>query len=103
MRRIALTLLAAAFALTLLPGPWGDERVSDLFLYRTNAAAFLAGLLPYRDVGFEYPPLAAPLMALAGLPGTGEGAYRLSFAALALALAAAVVLLTGSLAARTGG
>ena len=103
MRRIALTLLAAAFALTLLPGPWGDERVSDLFLYRTNAAAFLAGLLPYRDVGFEYPPLAAPLMALAGLPGTGQGAYRLSFAALALALAAAVVLLTGSLAARTGG
>ncbi|MGI8945316.1 MAG: glycosyltransferase 87 family protein [Thermoleophilaceae bacterium] len=102
MRAAALSALAAAFALTLVGGPWGDERVSDLFLYRTNAAAFLEGLLPYRDVPFEYPPLAAPLMALAGLAGTGEESYRLAFAGLALALAAAVVLLTGALAARTG-
>lgn len=103
MRRAALTLLAAAFAVTLLPGPWGDERVSDLFLYRLNASAFLDGSLPYRDVAFEYPPLAAPLMALPGLAGTGEDAYRLAFAAMALAMAAAVVLLAGALAARTGG
>lgn len=103
MRSAALSLLAAAFAVTLLPGPWGDERVSDLFLYRLNAAAFLDGFLPYRDVGFEYPPLAAPLMALPGLAGTGEDAYRVAFAALALGLGAAVVLLTGALAARTGG
>ena len=103
MRRAASALLAAAFAVTLLPVPWGDERVSDLFLYRTNAAAFLDGALPFRDLSFEYPPLAAPLMALPGLAGTGEEAYRLAFGTLALALALAVVLLCGALAARTEG
>ena len=103
MRRAALSLLLAAFAVTLLPGPWGDERVSDLFLYRSYASLFLDGSLPFRDVAFEYPPLAAPLLALPGLAGTGEEAYRLAFGALALALAGAVVILAGSLAARTGG
>jgi len=103
LRRAALSLLVAAFAVTLLPGPWGDERVSDLFLYRSYAATFLDGSLPFRDVGFEYPPLAAPLIALPGLAGTGEEVYRLAFGALALGLAASVVLLTVALAARTGG
>ena len=103
MRRAALALLAASFASTLLPGPWGDERVSDLFLYRGYAAGFLDGVLPFRDVAFEYPPLAAPLIALPGLAGTGEDAYRLAFAAFAFALAAAVVLLAGALADRAGG
>lgn len=99
----AAALFLVALALTLLGGPWGDERVSDLFVYRTNAEAFLDGLLPYRDVGFEYPPLAAPLMALAGLGGGGEDAYRLSFAALTAGLGVAVVLMCGALARRTGG
>jgi uncharacterized membrane protein len=103
LRRACLILLAAAFVVTLLPGPWGDERISDLFVYRTDAAAFLHGSLPYRDMGFEYPPLAAPLMALPGLLGTGEDGYRLAFFVLALGLAAGVVLLTGALAARSGG
>ena len=103
MKRAALGLLTLAFAVTLLGGPWGDERVSDLFLYRSYADLFLAGSLPFRDVAFEYPPLAAPLIALPGLAGTGEEAYRLAFATLALALAAAVVLLVGALARRTGG
>jgi uncharacterized membrane protein len=103
LRRFALILLVAAFAVTLLPGPWGDERVTDLFVYSENAKAFLDGSLPFRDVMFEYPPLAAPLMALPGLVGTGDETYRLAFGVLALALAAAVVLLTGALAERTGG
>jgi hypothetical protein len=103
VRRAALLLLALAFAVTLLPGPWGDERVSDLFLYRSYADLFLGGSMPFRDVAFEYPPLAAPLIALPGFAGTGEEAYRLAFAALALALAAAVVLLVGVLARWTGG
>ena len=103
MRAAALALLAAAFTVTLLPGPWGDERVSDLFLYRGYALAFLDGRLPYRDLSFEYPPLAGPLLVLAELPGEGQDDYRLAFAALALALAAAVVLLAGALAERTGG
>ncbi|MDQ4048034.1 MAG: glycosyltransferase 87 family protein [Actinomycetota bacterium] len=102
MKRAALTLLAAAFAITLAPGPWGDERVSDLYVYRQYAALFLDGYLPYRDVSFEYPPLAAPVIALPGLAGTGEEAYRLAFAGVALALLSAVVLAVGALAARTG-
>ncbi len=96
-------LLALGFAATLAPGPWGDERVNDLFLYRGYADLFLAGALPYRDVGFEYPPLAAPLLALPGLVGAGAQGYRLAFAGLALALAATVVLLVGMLAGRTAG
>lgn len=103
MKRAGLTLAAVAFALTLAPGPWGDERVSDLYVYRGYAALFLDGYMPYRDVGFEYPPLAAPFIALPGLAGTGEEAYRLAFALLSLAGLAVVVLLVGALAARTGG
>ena len=103
MRRIALAVLAAAFAVTFLPGPWGDESVTDLFLYRSYADLFLDGLLPYRDVTFEYPPLAAPLLALPAAVGSGDDGYRLGFAALALALAATLVLLVGALARRTGG
>ena len=103
MIRAAPALLAAAFGLTLLGGPWGDERVSDLFLYRSYAAGFLDGVLPYREVTFEYPPLAAPLLALGGVAGTGEETYRIAFAVLALLLAFAVLALSGALAHRTGG
>jgi hypothetical protein len=99
----ALGLLALGFAVTLAPGPWGDERVNDLFVYRTYAGYFLDGVLPYRDVGFEYPPLAAPLLALPGLAGTGQETYRLAFAALAFVLAAVVVLLAGARAGSTAG
>ena len=42
-------------------------------------------------------------IALPGLIGSGEEAFRLAFAGWTLALAAAVVLLCGALAARTGG
>ena len=103
MKRTALVLLVAAFAVTLAPGPWGDDSVSDLYVYRHDAGAFRGGSLPYRDVFFEYPPLAAPVIALPALAGTGEETYRLAFAALALGLGAAVLLLTGALAERTGG
>src|SRR3954453_343870 len=74
-----------------------------MYVYSADAAAFLHGQLPYRDVFFEYPPLAAPVIAVPGLAGTGEHVYRLAFAALALAMAAAVVLLCGALAGPTGG
>ncbi len=103
MRALAFLVLAVSFAVTLLPGPWGDESVTDLFLYRSYAELFLDGSLPYRDVAFEYPPLAAPLLALPAVLGSGDDAYRLTFAALALALAAILVALLGGLARRTGG
>ncbi|HZC14250.1 MAG TPA: hypothetical protein VE270_09550, partial [Thermoleophilaceae bacterium] len=106
MRRevpLALGLLLLGWALTLWVAPWSDESVNDLFVYRTFAQPVLDGGLPYRDVFFEYPPLAAPAIALPGLAGTGEEAFRLAFAAWTLLLGAAVLLLCGTLARRTGG
>ena len=106
MRRDALAalgLLVLGWAMTLWVAPWSDERVNDLFVYRIFAEPVLAGGLPYRDVFFEYPPLAAPAIALPGLAGTGEETFRLAFAAWMLVLAGAVVLLCGALAALTGG
>jgi Glycosyltransferase family 87 len=100
---LAIALLLAGWALTLWVAPWSDVRVSDLFVYRTFADPVLNGSLPYRDVGFEYPPLAAPAIALPGLAGTGEEIFRWAFALWTLAAAIAVVLLCGALARATGG
>jgi hypothetical protein len=100
---LALLLLAAGWAATLWVSPWSDERVNDLFVYRVFAEPVLDGGLPYRDVFLEYPPLAAPAIALPGLAGTGEEVFRWAFAGWTFLLAAGVVLLCGALAARTGG
>jgi Glycosyltransferase family 87 len=99
----ALLLLTAGWAVTLWLAPWSDERVNDLFVYRVFAEPVLDGGLPYRDVFLEYPPLAAPAIALPGVLGTGEEVFRAAFAGWTLLLAAAMVLLCGGLAARTGG
>ena len=99
----ALALLAAGWALTLWVAPWSDESVNDLFVYRSFAEPVLDGGLPYRDVAFEYPPLAAPAIALPGVLGTGEESFRWAFALWTLAAGVAVVLLCGALARATGG
>ncbi|MFL5299108.1 MAG: glycosyltransferase 87 family protein [Anaeromyxobacteraceae bacterium] len=96
-------MLIAGWALTLWVSPWSDESVNDLFVYRSFAAPVLDGGLPYRDVAFEYPPLAAPAIALPGVAGTGADEFRWAFAAWTLAAAAAVVLLCAALARATGG
>jgi uncharacterized membrane protein len=105
MRRspLALLLLAGGWAATLWIAPWSDERVNDLFVYRVFADPVLGGALPYRDVFLEYPPLAAPAIALPGVLGMGEETFRAAFAGWTFLLGAAVVLLCGALAARTGG
>jgi hypothetical protein len=95
--------LVGSWAATLWVLPWSDERVNDLFVYRSYAALFLDGQVPYRDVAFEYPPLAAPAIGLPGVFGTGEEAYRWTFALCMLALAFCVLLLVRSLARWTGG
>jgi hypothetical protein len=100
---LALLLLAAGWAATLWISPWSDERVNDLFVYRVFTEPVLDGGLPYRDVFLEYPPLAAPAIGLPGLLGTGEEVFRWAFAGWTFLLAAAVVVLCGALAARTGG
>jgi uncharacterized membrane protein len=105
MRRspLALLLLAGGWAATLWIAPWSDERVNDLFVYRVFADPVLGGALPYRDVFLEYPPLAAPAIALPGVLGMGEETFRAAFAGWTFLLGAAVVLLCGALTARTGG
>ena len=99
----SLALLVAGWAVTLWVLPWSDESVNDLFVYRTFAEPFLSGALPYRDIAFEYPPLAAPVIALPGVLGTGEEEFRWAYAAWTLVGAAAVVVLCGALARATDG
>lgn len=102
-RAAGLGLLAATWVLTFLVDPWQDELVSDVGLYREYADFFLDGVLPYREIGFEYPPLAAPLIALPGLFSLDPETYRYGFAILAFALACGVLLASGRLAALGGG
>lgn len=99
----AALLLSLGWLATFGAGPWADETVNDLFVYRTYAELFIDGLVPFRDVAFEYPPLAAPPLWLAGLAGTGAETYRVAFALLMLAAAVAAMLLSGRLARLTGG
>jgi hypothetical protein len=99
----ALALLAAGWALTLWVAPWSDERVNDLLVYRSFAEPVLGGGVPYRDISFEYPPLAAPAIALPGVLGPGGERFRWAFAVWTLAGGVAVVLLCGALAYATGG
>jgi hypothetical protein len=100
---LALALLAGGWALTLWVSPWSDETVNDLFVYRSFAEPILDGSLPYRDIAFEYPPLAAPAIVLPGIAGTGAESFRWAFALWTLAGTAALVLLCGALARATGG
>jgi len=74
--------LAVVYALATTAGPFSDTTVNDLFVYRTYADLLAAGQLPYLDFGFEYPPLAALGLWLAGLPGRDEATYAVSFALL---------------------
>ena len=64
----ALALLAV-FAVATTTGPFSDVTVNDLYVYRRYATCSHDGRLPYRDFGFEYPPLAVILLWLAGVPG----------------------------------
>ncbi len=81
--------LAAGIAVATTTGPFSDTTVNDLFVYRTYAELFAAGRLPYLDVGFEYPPLAALPLWLAGLPGRDPATYEVSFGVLMGAFAIA--------------
>jgi hypothetical protein len=57
--------LAALWVLLTTHGPFADIRVNDFFVYTTYADLMREGMLPFRDFGFEYPPLAAlPMLAM---------------------------------------
>jgi len=99
MQRAAPALaLAVLYALATTVGPFSDTTVNDLFVYRTDAGLLASGQLPYLDFGFEYPPLAALVLWLAGLPGRGEATYAVSFALLMGACVLAVQWLSAQLA-----
>jgi Glycosyltransferase family 87 len=99
----AVGLLAVCYSATFWAGSLADDWINDLYVYRGVADPLLHGHLPYRDVFFEYPPLAAPAISLPGLVGTGEDVFRAAFAGWMFLLAVAMLLLCGALAASTGG
>ncbi len=92
--------LAILWAVATTTGPFADTTVNDLFVYRSYADLLLDGQLPYLDFGFEYPPLAAVPLWLAGLGGTDEPAYATAFAVLMCACAVAGQQLAAQLAGR---
>jgi hypothetical protein len=66
LRRVApYAAHAALWVLLTTTGPFADIRVNDFFVYTSYADLMREGLLPFRDFGFEYPPLAAlPMLAM---------------------------------------
>ena len=83
-RRLALAAAAliAVYALATTVGPFSDVTVNDLYVYGVYADLLHGGALPYVDFGFEYPPLAAIPIWLAGVPGLADTTYEVSFAVL---------------------
>jgi hypothetical protein len=83
-RQLALAgvALLALSALATTVGPFSDVTVNDLYVYGVYADLLHDGQLPYVDFGFEYPPLAAIPLWLAGVPGLEDATYAASFAVL---------------------
>jgi len=82
--RLALAgaALLAVYAVATTVGPFSDITVNDLYVYGVYADLLHDGQLPYVDFGFEYPPLAAIPLWLAGVPGLDDSTYAVSFAVL---------------------
>ena len=99
---LAGATLALLWAVATTVGPFSDTTVNDLYVYRTYADLLTGGALPYLDFDFEYPPLAALPLGLAGLPGTAEATYAVSFAVLMAGCALAGQLLAARLAGAAG-
>lgn len=79
---LAAVALLALYAVATFTGPFSDITVNDLYVYGVYADLLHDGRLPYVDFGFEYPPLAAIALWLAGVPGLGDATYEVSFAVL---------------------
>ena len=79
---IAGLALLAVFAIATTTGPFSDVTVNDLYVYQQYAILLHDGRLPYRDFGFEYPPLAAIVLWLAGIFGRDPDAIARTFGVL---------------------
>ena len=97
----AAALLVLAWLVTFFVHPWSDDSNMDVTHFPPRAQEWIDGKLPYRDVKFEYPPLAVPLI---GLPQLAKiGSYKLGFGLIQLAFALALMGLCVLAARLTGG
>lgn len=96
-------LLAVAFLVTFRVSPWSQDVANDFGVFIPDAGAFVHGLLPYRDVFFEYPPLAAPILAVPHALGGGGWGYIHAFALEMFLFGSAVLLLMRRIAVLTRG
>ncbi len=88
--QLALTGLAllAVYAVATTIGPFSDTTVNDLYVYQQYAVLLHDGQRPYLDFAFEYPPLAAIPLWLAGVFGRDAASIEWTFGVLmALCLA----------------
>jgi hypothetical protein len=81
----AAALLVVAWLVTFFVHPWSDDSNMDVTHFPPRAQEWIDGRLPYRDVKFEYPPLAVPLIGLPKLVTIGS--YKLGFGLIQLAFA----------------
>ena len=79
---LAGAALLAVFAVATTVGPFADITVNDLYVYEQYARLLHDGQMPYRDFGFEYPPLAALPLWLAGVFGRDPQAIEWTFGVL---------------------
>ena len=106
---VAVVLLVVPVAIVLVTGfltPYAviDGYHQDVDLYRRTAAAVLAGSPPYRGFPFEYPPLAAVVMAIPGIGGAGDlDAYARRWSVVAAVGVAIAGVILGWLASRLDG
>ena len=98
----AVALLVLGWGLTFLVAPWSNGHGLDVIHFAQRADHWLHhGKLPYRDVHFEYPPLAAALIALPG--AVHVGSYAFGFGLVQLVFGVATVLLAAAAARLTDG
>ena len=81
-RASAGAALLAVFAVATTVGPFADITVNDLYVYEQYARLLHDGQLPYLDFGFEYPPLAAIALWLAGAFGRDPASIEWTFGVL---------------------
>ena len=79
---LAGVALLAVLAVATTVGPFSDITVNDLYVYEQYARLLHDGQLPYVDFGFEYPPLAALPLWLAGVFGRDPAAIEWTFGVL---------------------
>ena len=75
-----IVFVVCAVAITAVWELLGDA-VTDIALYQAYGERVAAGLVPYRDFGFEYPPGALPAIVAPALVTSSLHAYRIVFVA----------------------